>query len=89
MICKHAIEKNAYFVCINDKVKADNVTLNYCLKCSYNTAPKTMRFGDVVESAVSLIPGIKKLPCYDVNGILKPESGCGKRKERLNRLFKK
>ena len=42
--------------------------------------------GDVVASAIGLIPGIKKLPCYDAAGNLKPDSGCGKRRDALNKI---
>jgi hypothetical protein len=52
--------------------------------------------GDLVAAVVKPIgyhpAGLPlKLPCYDDDGHLKPESGCGKRREKLNKTlpFKK
>lgn len=40
--------------------------------------------GDRIAGAIGKIPGIKKLPCYDKTGQLKPDSGCGRMKTDLN-----
>ena len=40
--------------------------------------------GDRVERAVKPLARSLRLDCLDQNGNLKPESGCGKRKARLN-----
>ncbi len=43
--------------------------------------------GTLLEKALGMIPGFKRLPCYDSEGKLKPDSSCGKRKASLNKLF--
>ena len=42
------------------------------------------RLGDKAEAALSHVPGIKQLPCYDESGKLRPDSGCGQRKRFAN-----
>jgi hypothetical protein len=42
------------------------------------------KLGDKAEALIGKIPGVKKLPCYDKNGKLRPESPCGKRKKDWN-----
>lgn len=42
------------------------------------------KLGDRIERGLGMIPGLKKLPCYDAAGKLKLDTGCGKAKERLN-----
>jgi len=42
------------------------------------------RVGDKVEAGFASIPAVKRLPCYDKDGKLKPESRCGKTKKFLN-----
>ena len=42
------------------------------------------RLGDKAESLIGKVPGIKRLPCYDEKGKLKPESKCGRRKKEWN-----
>jgi hypothetical protein len=49
-----------------------------------NPSPSIPRLGDKVAAAIAKIPGIKKLPCYDETGKLKPETPCGKARQRLN-----
>lgn len=80
-------------LCQNEKVKHNHVSLGYCSKCPFylkgeeetpESFRKRFRLGDVAERHISKIPYIKKLPCYDENGKLKPDSPCGKRKRKWN-----
>ncbi len=43
--------------------------------------------GTRIARGLAKIPGIRKLPCYDENGKLKPESGCGKRQNWADKKF--
>lgn len=42
--------------------------------------------GDIVERIAKPIASALKMPCLDDSGRLKPDSGCGKRRDRLNKL---
>jgi hypothetical protein len=42
--------------------------------------------GDIVEGLVKPIAAALGLPCLDEKGELRPESGCAKRRDALNRL---
>jgi len=48
------------------------------------TGPK--KLGDWVEQFAKPIAKALKMTCLDENGNLKPESGCAKRRDLLNRL---
>lgn len=43
--------------------------------------------GARIERTIARLPFVKNLPCYGADGKLRPESGCGKRKANLDRLF--
>lgn len=45
--------------------------------------------GDMVERLAKPIAKALKLPCLDSGGHLKPDSGCGRRRDALNRLGRK
>jgi hypothetical protein len=47
-----------------------------------------MGLGDLVEILAKPVARILKLDCLDDQGKLKPESGCAKRRDGLNRLTK-
>jgi len=44
------------------------------------------RLGDMVESLAKPIAKALRMPCLDKDGKLKPESGCAKRRDALNKL---
>lgn len=46
---------------------------------------RVYRPGDGLETLLGGIPGVKRLPCYGQDGKLRPESGCAKRRDWLNR----
>lgn len=51
----------------------------------WNRLLQKMRLGDKVETAIGLVPLLKKrLKCYDAAGNLIPESRCGGRKAAAN-----
>lgn len=50
------------------------------------TADHLPGLGDKVEAAVKPMAKALKLPCLDEQGNLKPESGCAKRRDALNKL---
>ena len=45
------------------------------------------RLGDKFEAIAKPIAKLLKLPCLDEKGKLRPESGCAKRKEMLNKVM--
>lgn len=45
-----------------------------------------MKLGDAVETVAKPIAKALNLPCLDQQGNLRPESGCGRRKERWNNV---
>lgn len=55
---------------------------------SWKKIVREMKLGDRAEAAIGRIPQVKRLPCYDESGNLKPLSGCGRRKRLLNGEFK-
>lgn len=48
--------------------------------------PPTLRLGDLAEKLAKPIARALRLPCLDAQGNLNPESGCAKRKARLNAI---
>lgn len=44
------------------------------------------KLGDIVERLAKPIAKALNLPCLDKDGNLKPESGCAKRRDALNKL---
>lgn len=51
--------------------------------------PKQAGLGDVVERLAKPVAKALGLGCLDAQGKLKPESGCAKRRDALNRMFPK
>jgi hypothetical protein len=49
------------------------------------TSDRRRGLGDVIEAAVKPIARILQLPCLDAGGRLKPDSGCAKRRDALNK----
>jgi hypothetical protein len=47
---------------------------------------RRLALGDRVERLVKPIARALRLKCLDENGNLKPESGCAKRRDAMNRL---
>jgi len=43
--------------------------------------------GDRIERLAKPIAKALRLPCLDKTGNLKPESGCAKRRDAMNKLF--
>ncbi len=94
MSCTHATMLTKYVRCNHPDVPYNLCTLGYCKRCSFNDDKmwpaqrdiilQRTHLGDKAESAIGHIPCVKKLPCYDENGKLKPDSGCGKRKRWAN-----
>jgi len=48
--------------------------------------PHKMGLGDIIEILAKPVARALKLSCLDGEGKLKPESGCAKRRDALNRL---
>ena len=48
----------------------------------------TMPLGDMVEAAAKPIAKALHMSCLDEKGNLRPESGCAKRRDSLNRRWK-
>jgi len=47
---------------------------------------RRLRLGDLVEKMAKPIAKALRLDCIDKDGSLKPDSGCAKRRDALNRL---
>jgi len=45
---------------------------------------RRLRLGDKVESVIKPVARALRLKCLDADGKLKPDSGCAKRRDRLN-----
>ena len=76
-------------------VRADgsnrSVSSGVCRTCQLNDGGskwkaflKKHRLGDKAAKGIGAVPGIKKLPCYDEQGELRPESPCGRRRRKMN-----
>ena len=55
-----------------------------CIEAGYNQ--EGIGFGDIVERLAKPIAKALRLPCLDKAGNLKPESGCAKRRDKLNKV---
>jgi hypothetical protein len=45
-----------------------------------------MKLGDAIEKAVKPVAQVLNLPCLDQYGNLRPESGCAKRRDSINKF---
>lgn len=55
--------------------------------CPIDRWKNPFMLGDAVEKAVKPLAVVLGLPCIDEKGKLRPESGCAKRRDALNRMF--
>lgn len=55
------------------------------MEYSVDGVPQSLALGDKLSRVATPIARILKLPCIDKNtGKLKPDSGCAKRRDKLN-----
>ena len=67
------------------------ISFGVCCQCPDDTTAgawkaflREHKIGTRLAMGLSKIPGVKNLPCYDKEGNLKPESGCGGRRRLLD-----